>query len=106
MGLSVRALQNAGVVQYELDCFAPQFDNLHAGFRAALKNRDSGKDRIDVEKKAYKMLEDNLMIDTIRKTCGLVTTLFKTADNKLREVKSPSSPSLTELANQPSSRPF
>ena len=35
------------------------------------------------------MLEDNLMVDTIRKTCGLVTTLSKTADNKLREAKKP-----------------
>ena len=106
MGLSVRALQNAGVVQYELNCFGSQFDNLYVGFRAALKNRDFDKNRTDVEKKAYKILEDNLMINTIRKTCGLVIILSKIADNKLREVKSPSSLLLTELVNQPSSRPF
>lgn len=89
MGLSVRALQNAGVIQHELDCFAPQSDDPHTGFRAALKNRDFGKDRTDEEKNAYRKLEDNLMVDTIRKTCGLITTLSKTADNKLREAKKP-----------------
>ena len=89
MGLSVRALQNAGVIQYELDCFAPQFDDSYIDFRAALKNRDFDKNRIDEEKNTYRKLEDNLMIDTIRKTCGLITILFKIADNKLREVKKP-----------------
>ena len=89
MGLHVRAMQNAGVVQHQLNCFAPQSDDPHADFRAALKNRDFGKDRTDAEKQAYKILEDNLMVDTIRKTCGLITTLSKTADNKMREAKKP-----------------
>ena len=54
-----------------------------------LKNRDFNKNRIDEEKNTYRKLEDNLMIDTIRKICELITTLFKIANNKLREVKKP-----------------
>ena len=54
-----------------------------------MKNRDFDKNRIDKEKSTYKRLEDNLIIDTIRKICELIITLFKIANNKLREVKKP-----------------
>ena len=89
MGLNIRALQNAGVVQHDIPCFAPTSNDPHAEFRNALKNRDFGRDKTDEEKSRYKEIEEHLMIDTLHKTCGIITTLSKTADNKLKKGKKP-----------------
>ena len=89
MGLNIRALQNAGVIEHDIPCFAPTAADPHAEFREALKNRDFGKDKTDEEKSRYKDMEEVLMIDTLRKTCGVVTTLSKAADNKLKKARKP-----------------
>lgn len=45
--------------------------------------------KTDEGKRRYKKLEDQLMADPLRKSPGVITTLSKTADNKLKEAKKP-----------------
>lgn len=45
--------------------------------------------KTDEEKRRYKKLEDQVMADPLRKSPGVITTLSKTADNKLKEAKKP-----------------
>ena len=85
MSLHARAMQNAGLVQYELKCFATTADDLHAEFCRCLGDRDYTREKTDEEKTHYEKLEDGLMADTLRKSGGVITTLSKTADNKLKE---------------------
>ena len=91
MGLNMRALQNAGVIEHDIQCFAPTVNDVHADFRESLKNRDfvRGEGKTAEDFTRYKMLEDQLMIDTMRKSSGIITTLSKTADNKLKSAKKP-----------------
>ena len=69
--------------------FALTATDPHAEFREALKKRDFDKDKTDNEKGRYKEREEQLMIDTLRKTYGAITTLSKTADNKLKKARKP-----------------
>ena len=90
MGLNIRALQNAEVVQHQIKCFEKtSSDDTHAEFRKSLQDRDFDKDKNEEESARYSMLEEILMFDTLRKSCGVITTLSKTADNKLKHAKSP-----------------
>ena len=77
IGLNNRVLQNIGIFEYDIPYFAPTAIDPHVKFREALKNRDLDKDKTDEEKKRYKEIEEQLMIDTLRKTCGVITTLSK-----------------------------
>ena len=89
MGLNVRALQNAGVIEHQIKRFQSSVDD-HAEFRQALQDHDfDNRDKTEEETARYSMLEDRLMIDTIRKSSGVITTMSKTADNKLKNAKKP-----------------
>lgn len=61
----------------------------YAEFRECLKSRDFVREKIDPEKELYKFIEDKLMTETIAKSCGLITTLSKSADNKIKAAKKP-----------------
>lgn len=89
MSLHYRAMQNAGLIKHIIPCFAPDEHDIHKDFRTLLSNRDFAKDKSEEEKKAYKLAEDKLMKDTISKSATLITTLSKTADNKMNRVKKP-----------------
>ena len=89
MGLNIRALQNARVVEHNIQCFAPTGHDPHAEFRECLKNQDFARGKTDEEITRYQWLEDQLMIDTLRKSKGVITTLSKTGDNKLNKAKKP-----------------
>lgn len=90
MSLSVRALQNVGLLNHDIPCFrAPKNDEPQNEFRDALVKQGFAEGKSEAEKSAYKQAEDRLMLDTIRKTTGLVTTLSNTADTTLRRAKRP-----------------
>ena len=90
MGLNVCALQNAGIFKHDIECFAPTTEDPHAEFRTCLNNRNFVRgERTDREITHYKALEDQSMIDTLRKSCGIITTLSKTVDNKLKSANKP-----------------
>ena len=89
ISLHARAMQNAGLVQHELKCFAPTTEDPHAEFRQCLSNRDLTRGKSEDERTRYHRLEDELMADTLRKSGGVITTLSKTADNKLKQAKKP-----------------
>ena len=89
MGLNLRALQNAGVLEHDTKCYARTDDDIHAEFRDSLKNRVFSRGKSEEEITRYKVLEDQLMIDTFRKSTGIITTLSKTSDNRLKSAKNP-----------------
>ena len=87
MGLNIRALQNAGVMEPDIKCFASADDDPHAESRESLKNKNFARGKTDEEITRYKMLKDQLAMDTLRKTKGVITTCSKTADSKLKTAK-------------------
>ena len=88
MGLNVRALQNAGILEHQIPHYKPNpaYD-WHAEFRENLKQKNFAKDKTADEKKAYKDSVDRLLRDTLLKCPGIVTTLFKSGDNILNSIK-------------------
>lgn len=89
MSLHARAMQNAGIVEHNIKCYALSADDQHAEFRKYLPIRDFSREKTDEEKTRYIKLEDHLMADTLRKSPGVITALSKTADNRLKEAKKP-----------------
>ena len=87
VGLNFRAMQNAGVIEHSIKCFAPATNDPWAEFREWLNNRDFAREKTEEENTRYKMLQDQLMIDTPRKSSGIVITLSKTVDNKFKNAK-------------------
>lgn len=87
MGLNIRALQNAGVMEHDIRRFASADDDPRAESRESLKNKNFARGKTDEEITRYKMLKHQLMMDTLPKTKGVITTCSKTADSKLKTAK-------------------
>ena len=81
MGLNVRALQNASVIEHDISRYKvnPEHD-IHLDSRENLRVKIFAKDKSDDEKKAYKESADFAFDDALRKCPGIVSTLFKAAD--------------------------
>lgn len=98
MSLHFRSLRNAGIIPHNLKCFPPLSNDPYAEFRECLKSRDFVREKIDAEKELYKFLEDKPMTETIANSCGLITTLSKSADNKIKALKKPAVAIINECA--------
>lgn len=84
--LSVRALQNAGLLRHNVPAFTFGFGDPHAAFRDSLEHKDFANEETAKE---AKRLEIELMYDTTRKGGCLFTTLSNSADGMLLEALKP-----------------
>ena len=62
---------------------------IYSKFRESLENRHFALDKDAQDISAYKKPKEALLMDVFRKTCGIITTLSKTADNKLKAANKP-----------------
>lgn len=84
--MSIRALQNAGLLKHSVPAFTAGFGDPHASSRNSLKNKDFANEETAIE---AKRLENELMKDTINKGGCLFTTLSNSADEMLLEALKP-----------------
>ncbi len=84
MGLNIRALQNAGVVEHNVPAFDHGSENPHVAFCESLHAQDFANPEAA---KDYKDKEHELFLDTMRRAGGVFTTLSNSADKFLMEAK-------------------
>ena len=53
IGLNVRALQNAGVIEHNIECFAPVGNDPHAEFRECLRTHDFAREKTNSYKSTF-----------------------------------------------------
>ncbi|KAL8940855.1 MAG: hypothetical protein Q9211_002075 [Gyalolechia sp. 1 TL-2023] len=88
--LQARALQNAGFVEHDIECYkSTQETNPHGAFVQASRNRHWARDTSEEDKLIYKPSEKNLMQDTLAKAGLVGTTLSNAADSNLKNGRTP-----------------
>ena len=90
MGLNVRALQNAGIIDHQITHLTSSESNPHKAYREMFESpAASGTDATDDDIAEYKALEDELMQDTMQKIPHIITTCSNAADTTLTKAKKP-----------------
>ncbi|KAL8857991.1 MAG: hypothetical protein Q9178_005451 [Gyalolechia marmorata] len=88
--LHARALQNAGIVKHDIECYkSTQDKNPHAAFVQASRGEHWARDSSEEEVLAYKTAEKALMQDTLRKAWVVGTTLSNAADSNSKNGRKP-----------------
>ena len=90
MGLNVRALHNAGIIDHQITHLTSSESNHHKAYREMFESPAAfGTDATDDDIAEFKAFEDELMQDTMQKIPHIITTCSNAADTTWTKAKKP-----------------